>query len=124
MSQIIIQGTPTLFHLSGDVTIGSFCPEGFVGIGVSIGTDTFVRNFVTKTCRVIIDDVEKLDSIQDGFIHYQLLRFCQTTHLQYINSHILLGNRCVLQQQHVNCKIADALLKKRNQAGRRWLGRV
>jgi hypothetical protein len=24
----------------------------------------------------------------------------------------MLGNRCVLQQQHVDCKIADALLKK------------
>ncbi len=103
---------PTLTHLSGDVTLGSFCPEGFVGIGVPLGTDAFVRNFVAKTCRAIIDDVEKLDDIQDGFIHYQLLRFCQVTRLQYLNSHILLGNRCVLQQQYVDCKIADALLKK------------
>ena len=46
------------------------------------------------------------------YIHNQLLRFCQATRLQYINSHILLRNRCILQQQHVNCKIADALLKK------------
>jgi hypothetical protein len=37
MEQNIIQTTPTLIHLSGDVTIGSFCPEGFVGIGVPIG---------------------------------------------------------------------------------------
>ena len=73
---------------------------------------TFVQNFVAKTCRVIIDDVEKLDTVQDGFIHYQLLRFCQTTRFQYINSHILFGNRCVLQQQHVDCKIAHTLLKK------------
>ena len=90
-----------------------FCPEGFVGIGVPIGTDAFVQNPVAKTCRAIIDDVETLDAIQDGFIHYQLLRFCQATRLQYINSRILLGSRCVLvQQQHVDCKIADALLKK------------
>ena len=41
-----------------------------------IGTDAFVQNFVAKTCRDIIDDVEKLDSIQDGFIHFQILRFC------------------------------------------------
>jgi hypothetical protein len=34
-----IQGTPTLTHLSGDVLLTSFCPEGFVGIGVPIGTD-------------------------------------------------------------------------------------
>ena len=110
----IIHATTTLTHLSVDGALASFCPEGFVGIGVPIGTDTFVQNFVTKTWRDIIDDVEKLDAIQDGFIHYQLLRFCQATRLQYINSHILLGNRCVLQQQHVHYKIADALLKKRN----------
>ena len=96
MSQNIIQETPTLTHLSGDVLLTSFCPEGFVGIGVSIGTDDFVQNFVAKTCRSIIDNVEKLDTIQDDIMHYHLLRFCQTIHLQYINSHILLRNRCVL----------------------------
>ena len=84
----------------------------FVGIGVPIGPDVFVRNFAAKTCRTIIDGVQKLDSIQDGFIHYQFLRFWQVTRLQYLNSHILLGNRCVLQQQHVDCKIADVILKK------------
>jgi hypothetical protein len=30
-------------------------------------------------CRDIIDDVEKLDVIQDGVIHFQLIRFCQVT---------------------------------------------
>jgi hypothetical protein len=112
MAQTIMQATPTLAHLSNDVLLDSFCPEGFIGIGVPIGTDAFVRSFVAKTCRDIIDDVEKLDAIQDGFIHFQLLRFCQVTRLQYINSHIMLSNRCVLQQQHVDCEIADALLKK------------
>ena len=70
-------------------------PEGLVSIGVPIGTDAFIQNLVAKTCRAIIDDVEKLDTIQDGFIHYQLLRFCQSTRLQCTNSHILLRNRCV-----------------------------
>ncbi len=74
---------------------------------VSVCTDAFVQKFVAKTCRTIIDDVEKLDSIQDGFIHYQLLRFRQATRLQYLNDHILLGNRCILQQQHVDGKIAE-----------------
>jgi hypothetical protein len=108
----IIAVSPTLTHLRAEIALDSFCPKGFVGIGVHIGTDTFVRNFVAKTCRNIIDDVEKLDVIQDGFIHYQLVRFCQVTRLQYINSHIIINIRCVLQQQHVDCKIADALLKK------------
>jgi hypothetical protein len=110
--QNIIQVTPTPAHLSWDVLLASFCPEGFVGIGVSIATDDLVQNFVAKTCRALIDDVEKSDAIQDCFIHHQLLRFCQATRLQCMNSHILLRNRCVLQQQHVDCKIADALLKR------------
>jgi hypothetical protein len=32
--------------------------------------------------------------------------------MQYLNSHIILDNRFVLQQQHVDRKITDALLKK------------
>ena len=91
----IIAASPALTQLSGDISLHSFCPEGFIGIDVPIGTDVFVRSFVATSCRDIIEDVEKLDVIQDGFIHFQLLRFCQATRLQYINSHIMLPNRCV-----------------------------
>jgi hypothetical protein len=63
------------------------------------------------SCRAIIDDVEKLDTIQDGFIHYQLLRFCRV--LDSITpiriSCLVIVSSC---RQHVDCKIADALLKK------------
>jgi hypothetical protein len=69
----ILTTSLTLTHLTVDVDLASFCPEGFVGIGVPIDTDTFVRNFVAKTCSDIIDDVENLDDIQDCFIHFQLL---------------------------------------------------
>ena len=112
MAQTIMQATASLAHLRNDFLVDSFCPEGFIGIGVPIGTDAFVQSFVAKKCRDIIDDVEKLDAIQDGFIHFQALRFCQDTRIQFLNSHIMLNNRCVLQQQHVDCKIADTLLKK------------
>ena len=57
-----------------------------------------------------MEDVDKLDSVQDGFIHYQLLRFCQATRLQYLNGQVPIENQNHLQQQHV--KIAEALLKK------------
>ncbi len=59
-----------------------------------------------------MDDVEKLDATEDGFIQYQLIGFCKATRLQYLNSDILLGNRCPLQKQHVDCEIADVFLKK------------
>ena len=80
----IITSTPTLTDLTGDISFVSFVPECFLGIGMTIGTDACVRKFVAKTCRVIIDDVGKLDTIQDDFIHYELLRFCQTTQLQIV----------------------------------------
>jgi hypothetical protein len=103
MAQTIMEATPSLDHLTNDLFVDSFCPKGFIVIGVPIVTDAFVQSFVSKTCRDIIDDVEKLDVIQDVFIHFQLIRFCQTTRLQYINSHIMVSNCCVLQQQDVDC---------------------
>ncbi len=112
VAHVFINNSPQLIHLSGELSLDSFRADVFVGIGVHIGTDNFVRQFVAKKCRDIIEDVEKLDDIEDSFIHFQLLRFFQATRLQHINSHILLDNRCVLQQQHVDVKIADALLKK------------
>ena len=59
-----------------------------------------------------MEDVDKLDKIQDCFIHYQLIRFCQATRLQYLNGQVQLANQQVLQQQHVDHKITNALLKK------------
>jgi len=69
-----------------------------------------------------MEDVDKLDNIQDGFIHYQLVRFCQATRLQYLNGQITLANQNVLQQQHVDFKISNALLNKTwNQQDRAWV---
>jgi hypothetical protein len=46
----------TVMSLSVSLTSESFYSESFIGIGVTIGTtEAFVRNFVTKTCRTIID---------------------------------------------------------------------
>ena len=41
-----------------------------------------------------------------------LIRFCQATRLQYLNGQIDLANQKCLQQQHVDWKISNALLKK------------
>ena len=48
-----------------------------------------------------MEEVDKLDNMQDGFIHYQLIRFCQAIRLHYLNGHVQLANQNVLQQ-HVN----------------------
>ncbi len=102
VAHTFIINSPQLTQLSRELSLDSFLPDGFVGIGVPIGTDNFVRQFVVEKCRDIIADVEKIDTIEDRFVHFQLLRFCQATRLQHINSHIILHNRCILQQQHVD----------------------
>jgi hypothetical protein len=64
----------------------------------------------------------------NGFINYQLIRFCQATRLHYLNGHVQLANQNVLQQ-HVDHKIANALLnqgtrdayKTWNQQDRAWV---
>jgi hypothetical protein len=45
-TQRIIYHNSVLTPLNADVSLASFCPDGFIGIGVTIGTDVFVRNFV------------------------------------------------------------------------------
>ncbi len=72
-----INTTQQLTQLSGELSLDSFRPDGFVGIGVPIDTDTFIRQFVAKKCSDIIEDVGKLDDIEDSFVHYQILRFCR-----------------------------------------------
>ena len=47
--------------------------------------NAFMKLFVAKACRAIIDDVEKLDAIEDVFIHYQLLLFCNVWELVVIS---------------------------------------
>ncbi len=63
MEHGFINTTPQLTQLRDEVSLDSFRPDGFVGIGVPIVTDTFTRQFVTETYRDIIEDVKKLDDI-------------------------------------------------------------
>ena len=60
----------------------------------------------TRTCH------ESTQVIEDRGLRSRLLRFCQDTRLQYNNSHILLGNRFILKQQHVDCKILTRSWKR------------
>ena len=107
-AQRLLTADPSLAHLGPLLAPKAFVDDGYIGLGVHIGTDAFVQHFVKKKCQEIMDDVDKLDNIQDGFIHYQLVRFCQATRLQYLNGQIDLANQNVLQQQHVDWKISNA----------------
>jgi hypothetical protein len=87
VAHAFIDNSPQLTQLSGELSLDSFRPDAFVGIGVPIGTDNFVRQFVAKKYRDIIEDVEKLDAIEDSFIHFQLL----TVNLSDFYSYRIIG---------------------------------
>ena len=69
----------------------------------------FGQNFVKDSdkCLAIIDDVDKLDSVEDGFIHYQLLRFCQATRLHHFNGQIRLDD----QQLNNHCEALRTIFR-------------
>jgi hypothetical protein len=96
-AQRLLTADPSLAHLGPLLAPTAFVDDGYIGLGVPIGTDAFVQHFVKKKCQEIMDDIDKLDNIQDGCIHYQLVRFWQATRLQYLNGQIDLANQNVLQ---------------------------
>ena len=85
----MLNADPSLAHLSLLLSPASFAVDGYIGLGVPIGTDVFIQHFVQDKCQAIIEDV---DNIQDGFIHYQLIRVCQTIRVQYLISHVQTNN--------------------------------
>ena len=78
-AQRMLTADLSLVHLSPLLSPASFVVDGYIGLGVPIGTDAFIQHFVMDECQAIMEDVDKLDNIQDGFINYQLLRFCRST---------------------------------------------
>ena len=102
---------PSLAHLGPLLSPKSFVVDGYIGLGVPIGTDAFIQHFVKDKCQEIMEDVDKLelDHIQDCFID-QLISFCEATRLQYLNGQVQPANQQVLQHQHVDDKITSSTL--------------
>ena len=69
-----LENDARLASIKDTITLASFTAEGYVGLGFPLGTDAFVQKFVHDACQKVkvIDDVDKLDHIEDDFVHYQL----------------------------------------------------
>ena len=71
-----------------EIFLEIFVISSVVTVGVPLGTDTFVSAYVAAKYQEISHYIDKLDPLTDGFIHYQLVRFCQSICLRYLNAHI------------------------------------
>ena len=73
--------------------------DGMRVAGVPVGVDAWVKTFVAKKARSVINDVAKLDVVSDGLLHNQLLHFCQNARMAFLgrNTPTPLLSECMAQ---------------------------
>ena len=92
-----------------------FSVEGIEILGTPLDTDIYIKNYVQNKCLKIINDVGKHDPITDGFVHFQLIKFCVNTLTQYMSENITLPPQehfLSAQHVHVDTTIVDTILRK------------
>ena len=80
--------------------------------GVPIGTPDFITRFVEQKVKEYANDVDKLDILQDGKVHFDLLKFCHMPRFNYLNGLVLTPSLFSAQQHHFDFKVHDALIRK------------
>ena len=80
-TQHVFNRTKQFLETEPDIDCSS-CP------GSVVGTDIYIKNFVTQNClQIMLDcmDIGKHELLTDGFVNFQRLKFCQNTNTQYIH---------------------------------------
>ena len=81
-AQFFLQNDPSLQGIAHDFTSNMFSVEGIEILGTPLCTDIYIKNYVQNNCLKIINDVGKHDPLTDGFVHFQLIKFCVNKHTQ------------------------------------------
>ncbi len=64
--QSFLQNDPSLQDIEQDFTLNVFAVEGIKVLGTPLGTDTYIKTYVTQNCLKIIRDVEKHDLLTEA----------------------------------------------------------
>jgi hypothetical protein len=110
-----VQNDPDLQGIANDFPQEMFTVQGIEVLGTPLGTDVYVKNFVAQNCIKITRNVEKLEPLTDGFIHFQLIQKTMNTRTQYMSANITLSPQeqfLSAQHVHVDMAMANAILKK------------
>ena len=89
-----------------------FTVTGFQGLGVPIGTTDFITRFIGQKVKEYANDIDKLDILQDGKVHFDLIKFCHMPRFNYLNGFVLTQNLYSAQQIQFDFKVHDALIRK------------
>ncbi len=123
-AEFFLQTDPNLQDIVHDFTFNMFSVEDIEILGAPIGTDIFIKDYLQNNCLKIINDVVKHDPLTDGFVHFQLIKFCVNTHTQYMSANITLPPQeyfLSVQHVHVDTVITDSILRKGTRGSfRQW----
>ena len=87
-AQHFLRTIPAIRHLANEFTQEMFSVEGIEVLGTPIGTDNYIKNFVAQNCLKIVRDIEKLEPLSDGLVHFQLIQKTMNTRTQYVSANI------------------------------------
>lgn len=125
-AQHFLQNDPDLQDMSKDFTEEMFTVQVIEVCGTPLDTDLYVRNFVAQNCITITRDMEKLEPLSDGFIHFQVIQKTLNTHTQYMSVNITLSPQELFlsaKHVHVDMAIANSILKKGTRDSFQLLGK-
>jgi hypothetical protein len=112
-AQYFLQNDPDLQGIANDFTPEMCSVQGIEVLGTPSGADTYIKDFVVQNCIKIARNVEKLEPITDGFVFFQVVKFCMNTFTQYMIANITLPPSAIsAQPRNVDTAIANAIIKK------------
>jgi hypothetical protein len=109
-TQYSLQTDPDLQDIANDFTPEMYTVKDIEVLGTTLGTNVYIRDFVSQNCIKIMRDMEKLESLTDGFTHFQLVQKTMNTHTQYTTVYITLTPQeqfLTAQHLHVDTKFAN-----------------
>jgi hypothetical protein len=101
-----------------------FSVQGIEVQGTPLGTDTYIQEFLAHNCIKIPNYIHLLESITDGFVQFQLVKFCLNTCTQYMIANITLPPQeqfLSAQHRHIDTAIANAIPRESTRGSfRQW----
>jgi hypothetical protein len=79
-------------------------------LGTQLGTDTYIKEFVSHNCIKVARNVENPEPITDGFVFFQMVKFCLNTCTQYMSTNITLPTEeqfLSAQDHHIDTSIVN-----------------
>ena len=80
-----------------------------------MGIDRYIKTHVAQNCLRIMTDITKHESLDNGLVHFQLLKYCMNTCTQYISVNVTLPSPehfLSLKHQHVDRVLVNIILRK------------